>query len=110
MMDIYAVECHIWPWMSRRKAADMLREQHQAHSKEVCDIVFYATQQWWGQCQEIGQLTQKIRSEIEVRWAPYQEFGITPESWESHDPPSVPILIKTTGYRGNVIVLYWLAA
>jgi hypothetical protein len=43
----------------------------------------------------------------EVRWAPYQEFGIPDPGAESFEPPPGPVLIKATGYRGYAVIIYW---
>jgi hypothetical protein len=45
----------------------------------------------------------------ELRWAPYQEFGIPDPAWETSEPPSGPITIGATGYRGRDIIIYWKA-
>jgi hypothetical protein len=43
----------------------------------------------------------------ELRWAPYQEFGIPDPAAETHEPPAVAVTVGATGYRGNDIIVYW---
>jgi hypothetical protein len=44
----------------------------------------------------------------ELRWAPYQEFGIPDPDAERFEAPTGPITIGATGYRGDDIIVYWL--
>ena len=46
----------------------------------------------------------------ELRWAPYQEFGIPDPASESYEPPTVPFMVGATGYRGDDIIVYWKAS
>jgi hypothetical protein len=46
----------------------------------------------------------------ELRWAPYQEFGIPDPAAETHEPPAVAVTVGATGYRGNDIIVYWTPA
>jgi hypothetical protein len=41
-MDIYAIECGLLPWISRRKAADALRAQKESHVLAYDQLVQYA--------------------------------------------------------------------
>jgi hypothetical protein len=52
---------------------------------------------------------EAIRKAIlaEVRWAPYQEFGIPDPAAETGDPPPHPVVIRATGFRGYNVILYW---
>jgi len=45
----------------------------------------------------------------DLRWAPYQEFGIPDPAAEMHEPPSCAFTVGATGYRGNDIIVYWAA-
>ena len=45
----------------------------------------------------------------ELRWAPYQEFGIPDQAAEVAEPPAGRITVGATGYRGNRIIIYWQA-
>lgn len=47
----------------------------------------------------------------ELRWAPYQEFGIPDPARETHEAPAGPVTIGSVGYRSDGdIVIYWTKA
>jgi hypothetical protein len=46
----------------------------------------------------------------ELRWAPYQEFGIPDQAAETDQAPAGPVTIQSTGFRGNTVIAYWKEA
>jgi hypothetical protein len=74
----------------------------------------YDASSWYDRGQTfapVAALVQAYRDMTlpELRWAPYQEFGIPDQAWETTEPPSTSLVVKATGYRGNVIIVYWAA-
>jgi hypothetical protein len=45
-----------------------------------------------------------------LRWAPYQEFGIPLFANKTREAPAGPVTIMATGYRENLIIIYWVPA
>lgn len=61
-MDIFAIECGFWPWISRRKAGDALRDQRRAHTSEILGIMDHAERVRQAHVREIAALQRQIRA------------------------------------------------
>lgn len=46
----------------------------------------------------------------QLRWAPYQEFGIPDPAAELTEAPAGPVIICSAGYRDDDIIVYWIPA
>jgi hypothetical protein len=60
----------------------------------------------------VGCLLDGVLELPELRWAPYQEFGVPDPAAETHSAPAGPVMIGSVGYRrgpgaGDEIVVYW---
>jgi hypothetical protein len=55
------------------------------------------------------QVTKGSEALPQLRWAPYQEFGIPDPVHETLEPPATSLIVKATGYRGDDIIVYWNA-
>jgi hypothetical protein len=58
----------------------------------------------------MGQAAPAVSRETplpELRWAPYQEFGIPDPAAEVSEAPPGPVTVKAHGYRGNDVIIYW---
>jgi hypothetical protein len=68
-----------------------------------------------------GRLLEDVQAELAVRmvlqaqplsqlrWAPYQEFGITDPAEADPEPPDFPFTVGSVGYQGNDVTVYWKA-
>jgi hypothetical protein len=63
-MDIYAIEAGCWPWVSRRRAGnairEIIREVKGQHDTEMAMRMDYAEILRWRQCEEIARLKARI--------------------------------------------------
>lgn len=66
---------------------------------------------WWGANQPSGKPAPAEADPCtalrELRWAPYQEFGIPDPAAENLQAPSGPVRIGSVGYRDDDIIVYW---
>jgi hypothetical protein len=44
---------------------------------------------------------------LEIKWAPYQEFGIPDIKLETLEAPPHPVTVKAVGCRGLGVIVYW---